>query len=200
MIRHTGHAIDRIEQDTDRDRFIQILERRRKQPHALLARAGLGDVVGVDHETADGGVIEVGESTTRIPLHFAIGATETIFPERESARNLAGRLSNRDILNYVRLGAGFSIQEMVVPDPWEGRTLRDLNLRTRYQLSVVAIHDVLRDQMIVRLRFEGEKLVKEERLLKGAVGRIRDVRAGPDGFVYFLDESNGVLARLEPAG
>ena len=58
----------------------------------------------------------------------------------------------------------------------------------------------LRDQMIVRLRFEGEKLVKEERLLKGAVGRIRDVRAGPDGLIYFLDESNGVLARLEPAG
>lgn len=78
-----------------------------------------------------------------------IGATETIFPERESAQNLAGRLSNRDILNYVRLGAGFSIQEMVVPDPWEGRTLRDLNLRTRYQISVVAVHDVLRDEMIV---------------------------------------------------
>ena len=57
----------------------------------------------------------------------------------------------------------------------------------------------LRDQMIVRLRFEGEKFVKEERLLKGAVGRIRDVRTGPDGFIYFLDESQGVLGRLEPS-
>lgn len=78
-----------------------------------------------------------------------MGVTETIFPERESAQNLAGRLSNRDVLNYIRLGAGFSIQEMVVPDPWEGKTLRELNLRIRYQLSVVAVHDVLRDQMIV---------------------------------------------------
>ncbi len=58
----------------------------------------------------------------------------------------------------------------------------------------------LRDQVIVRLRFEGEKMVKEERLLKGSVGRIRDVRTGPDGYLYFLDESNGALARLEPAG
>jgi glucose/arabinose dehydrogenase len=58
----------------------------------------------------------------------------------------------------------------------------------------------LRDQMLVRLRFDGEKMVKEERLLKGVVGRIRDVRMGPDGLVYLLDESAGALLRLEPAG
>jgi glucose/arabinose dehydrogenase len=57
----------------------------------------------------------------------------------------------------------------------------------------------LKDQMLVRLRFDGEKLVREERMLKGVLGRIRDVRMGPDGFVYLLtDESPGVLARLEP--
>jgi len=58
----------------------------------------------------------------------------------------------------------------------------------------------LRDQMLVRLRLDGEKVVREERLLKEHLGRIRDVRSGPDGFVYLLtDESAGVLARLEPA-
>jgi glucose/arabinose dehydrogenase len=58
----------------------------------------------------------------------------------------------------------------------------------------------LRDQMLVRLKLDGEKVVKEERLLKGTLGRIRDVRAGPDGFIYVLtDDANGVLARLEPA-
>jgi glucose/arabinose dehydrogenase len=42
--------------------------------------------------------------------------------------------------------------------------------------------------------------VHEERLLSGALGRIRDVRAAPDGFIYVLtDEYQGVLARLEPA-
>ncbi|MFZ1641083.1 MAG: PQQ-dependent sugar dehydrogenase [Candidatus Contendobacter sp.] len=58
----------------------------------------------------------------------------------------------------------------------------------------------LKDQMLVRLRFDGEKPVKEERLLKEALGRIRDVRAGPDGYLYLLtDSSDGVIARLEPA-
>jgi glucose/arabinose dehydrogenase len=57
----------------------------------------------------------------------------------------------------------------------------------------------LRDQMLVRLVLDGEKVTKEERLLKGVLGRIRDVRTGPDGFIYLLtDESDGVLARLEP--
>lgn len=57
----------------------------------------------------------------------------------------------------------------------------------------------LRDQMLVRLRLDGEKVVGEERLLQGMLGRIRDVRQGPDGYLYLLtDERNGVLARLEP--
>lgn len=59
----------------------------------------------------------------------------------------------------------------------------------------------LRDEMLVRLKLDGEKVVKEERMLKSALGRIRDVRNGPDGYLYLLtDESRGVLARLEPAG
>ncbi len=58
----------------------------------------------------------------------------------------------------------------------------------------------LKDQMLVRLKLDGEKVVREERLLKNALGRIRDVRMGPDGFIYLLtDEPNGVLARVELA-
>jgi glucose/arabinose dehydrogenase len=57
----------------------------------------------------------------------------------------------------------------------------------------------LRDEMLVRLELDGEKIVREERLIKDAIGRIRDVRTGPDGYIYLLtDERDGVLARLEP--
>jgi len=57
----------------------------------------------------------------------------------------------------------------------------------------------LADQMLVRLELDGEKVLREERLLKGTLGRIRDVRSGPDGLVYLLsDASKGVLVRLEP--
>ena len=51
----------------------------------------------------------------------------------------------------------------------------------------------------MRLQLDGERVVHEERLLKDRLGRIRDVRQGPDGLVYLLtDAPDGVLARLEP--
>lgn len=58
----------------------------------------------------------------------------------------------------------------------------------------------LKFQLIARLEMEGDKVVAEERLLEGQLGRIRDVRTGPDGFLYILtDEYNGGLYRVQPA-
>ena len=57
----------------------------------------------------------------------------------------------------------------------------------------------LRGETLVRLSLDGEKVAHEERLLRGVVGRIRDVRDGPDGYLYLLtDASNGAIVRLEP--
>lgn len=131
---------------------------------AMLERVGAGG--------ADAGVVSTGEDVTAsilatmalrdlgvqeiyakvISLDHArvmtkMGVTETIFPERESALRLATRMSSRGILNYVKLGGDFSIQEMAVPQKWIGRTLRDLQLPRRYRISVVAVHDMLRDEM-----------------------------------------------------
>ena len=125
-------------------------------------------------EDADGGVVSTGDDITASILATMalrdlgvrevyvkvisrdharvmarIGVTETIFPEREAAINLGTRLSSADLLNYVDLGGGFSIQETPVPPSWEGRTLRELDLRQTHRVSVVAVHDVLRDAMHV---------------------------------------------------
>ncbi len=57
----------------------------------------------------------------------------------------------------------------------------------------------LKDQMLVRLVLKGNTVVQEERLLKSKLGRIRDVREGPDGYLYLLtDAANGALYRLQP--
>ena len=56
-------------------------------------------------------------------------------------------------------------------------------------------------RLLARLELDGDRVVREERILNGVLGRIRDVRVGPDGYVYLLsDEQPGVLARLEPVG
>jgi trk system potassium uptake protein TrkA len=77
-----------------------------------------------------------------------IGATETVFPERDSALRLATRIASTAILNYVRLGPNFSIQEMAVPRAWIGKNLRQLKLPQRFRISVVAVHDVLTDRIL----------------------------------------------------
>ncbi len=87
-------------------------------------------------------------STDHARIMEKLGATETIFPERESAVRLGTRITSHAILNYVRLGPGFSIQEMAVPEPWIGKSMRDLELRRRHNITVIAVHDVLLDRMV----------------------------------------------------
>ena len=58
----------------------------------------------------------------------------------------------------------------------------------------------LAGQMLVRVKVNGEKVVAQERLFEGKLGRIRDVREGPDGNLYLLtDEGDGALIRVELA-
>jgi aldose sugar dehydrogenase len=57
----------------------------------------------------------------------------------------------------------------------------------------------LRGQALIRLTLEGNSITGEERLLERLGARIRDVRQGPDGFLYVLtDGDNGRLLRLLP--
>jgi trk system potassium uptake protein TrkA len=76
-----------------------------------------------------------------------MGVTSTVFPERDMGKRLAESLGTSAVLNYVPLSPGFSLQEMAVPEQWVGRTLRDLDLRNSHQVSVVAVHDMLRDEV-----------------------------------------------------
>ena len=55
----------------------------------------------------------------------------------------------------------------------------------------------LADKELIRLQLDGDKVAHEERLLGGLNARIRDVRQGPDGYLYVLsDEDDGALYRV----
>jgi glucose/arabinose dehydrogenase len=58
----------------------------------------------------------------------------------------------------------------------------------------------LAGQLLVRLELDGDKVVKEERLLRDLRERIRDVRQGPDGALWLVtDSASGRILRLAPA-
>lgn len=75
-----------------------------------------------------------------------------------------------------------------------GLTFYSGSLFTRWRDSLFL--GALRTQELVRLTLDGDRVVGEERI--SGFGRVRDVRAGPDGALYVLSESMGRLYRLTP--
>ncbi len=70
---------------------------------------------------------------------YKIGANRVIFPERDMGIRVAHNLCSSNILDYIELSPDFSIAEIVTPKEWEGHSLKELDLRVRYSINVVAI-------------------------------------------------------------
>jgi trk system potassium uptake protein TrkA len=77
------------------------------------------------------------------PLHGRIleklGVSRVIFPEREMAIRVAHSLVMTNVIDYIELSRDFSIVEIPAPERFVGRTLKQLELRPRFGLTLVAI-------------------------------------------------------------
>ena len=67
------------------------------------------------------------------------GADEVIYPNRDIAQRLAVRLSANHVFDYIQLSDDYSIYEIPVHQDWIGRTIRDINIRSTYQINVLGI-------------------------------------------------------------
>jgi trk system potassium uptake protein len=77
------------------------------------------------------------------PLHGRIleklGVSRVIFPEREMAIRIAHSLVLPNVIDYIELSRDFSIVEVPAPAAFVGRTLKQLELRPRLGLTLIAI-------------------------------------------------------------
>lgn len=69
----------------------------------------------------------------------AVGATDVVFPERETAERMAQRIVNPDLLDYLPLSPEYRVVEMATPRGWAGKSLAQLHLRKEYNVLVVAV-------------------------------------------------------------
>lgn len=68
-----------------------------------------------------------------------IGADQVVFPEQEIAVRLAHSLDNGDILNVIELSDEYSMVEQLPPDSWVGKSIMELDIRVKYNLTIIAV-------------------------------------------------------------
>jgi trk system potassium uptake protein TrkA len=76
-----------------------------------------------------------------------IGASNVIFPERDSGVRLANSLSSSNVIEHLPLSEGYSILEIAASAKLVGKTLKELRLRNRFGIQVIAIKELVPDRM-----------------------------------------------------
>lgn len=93
----------------------------------LLKELGAKHIIAKAHDEFHGRMLE------------KLGADEVLFPERDMGRRVAHNLVSDNIIDYLELSPDFSLAEIRPKPDWIGRTLKDLALRSRLGINVVAI-------------------------------------------------------------
>ena len=68
-----------------------------------------------------------------------LGADQVVIPEQENAARLAKSLSSHNVLDYIELSEEYGIIEVPAPHQWVGKTLKELNVRAKLGVNILAI-------------------------------------------------------------
>ena len=165
---------------------------------------GLPQIWSIGHRNPQGATLndDTGEIWTL--AHGAKGGDEINIPE-------AGKNYGWPVISYgkhysgKKIGVGTSAPGMEQPvyywDPSiapSGFDFYQGDLLPQWKGNLFA--GALKFELLVRLEVDGNKIVHEERLFEEQYGRIRDVRAFPDGALWFMtDDSDGAIYRITSA-
>ena len=70
-----------------------------------------------------------------------IGADHVVVPERESGIKLAQSLTSSSILDFIELSPDCGIAELQTPSEWCGKSIRELDIRAKYGVNVIAVRE-----------------------------------------------------------
>jgi len=79
------------------------------------------------------------QSQFHAEIFTQIGATEVIQPEVQAGARLARLLANPHLEDYLQVGDGYTMIELLTPREFVGKNLTELALRSKYSVNVVAI-------------------------------------------------------------
>ena len=83
-------------------------------------------------------VCKASDETPRQVL-LKLGADRVVIPEQEHADRLAKNLSSPNVLEYIELSEEYGIIEIPAPKSWVGKTLKELNVRAKLGVNILAV-------------------------------------------------------------
>lgn len=70
-----------------------------------------------------------------------LGADRVVIPEQEYAQRLARNLLSHNVLEYIELSKDYGILEIPAPKSWIGKTLKELNVRAKLGVNIIAVQN-----------------------------------------------------------
>ncbi len=106
-----------------------------------------------------------------------VGATEIIHPERDMALRVSSNLSRPNVLDFIPLAEDFDLVQVDPPRDFIGRSLRELNLRAKYNVHIIAIKELVPENFV--LVPPADFVIKDSDILVmlGKSADIRKIRA-----------------------
>jgi trk system potassium uptake protein TrkA len=89
--------------------------------------------LGVKH------VVAKAQNELHAKVLYKIGADRVVFPEREMGIRIAKNLVYENVLDYIELDPRYGIAEIYAPDEWVGKSVKELDLRTKYHINVLGL-------------------------------------------------------------
>lgn len=84
-------------------------------------------------------IIAKGNSDLHAKVLYKIGADRVILPEKDMGVRVAHNLVSSSILDYIELSPDYSIIEIESRKEWYGKSMKELSLRSKYGINVMAI-------------------------------------------------------------
>ena len=70
-----------------------------------------------------------------------LGVNKVVIPEQENATRLARSLHSHNVLDYIELSEDYGILEIPAPKGWIGKTLKELNIRAKLGVNIIAVEN-----------------------------------------------------------
>ena len=106
-------------------------------------------------------VVAKAQNELHAKILYKIGADKVVFPEREMGIKVAKSLVSKNVLDFIELAPDYSVMEVLALDEWVGKTLIEIDMRSKFGINVMAI----KHEEDINISILGSYLIKKNDIL-----------------------------------